>query len=139
MKKIFSVILGIALIAISLFGCSGGKNAEPIIGEWKFVSIYNGESILTSKQLEALGYKDDAGIYFKCDKEKYDLGLTSGKVMTDEWKIEEKEAFKEAYAYSYVLDDNNEMRAAIESESDLDTLYVFIGTNMLIEFARIAD
>lgn len=139
MKRIFSAVLGIALIAINLFGCSGGQNAEPIIGEWKFVSVYNGENIVTSQDLETLGYKDDGGFYFKCDTKKYDLGLSSGQVMTDEWKIEENEIFKETYAYSYVLDDSGEMRAAIKSESDLDTLYVFIGMNMLMEFERIKN
>lgn len=109
---------------------------EPIIGEWKFQYMYNDGKTITSEQLAHLGYKDDGGIYFSCKEDEYFLGMSTNEVMTDSWRIDTNDIFKENYAYSYLLDEKGEIRAVIESEEDLDTLYIFIGTDFLLYFQR---
>lgn len=109
---------------------------EPIIGEWKFKYLCNGDEIVTSDQLADLGYKDDGGIYFSCKENEYFLGLPSDKIMTDSWRVDTNKIFTEKYAHSYLLDEKGEIRAIIESEDDLDILHIFIGTDFLISFKR---
>lgn len=95
---------------------------EPIIGEWEFKQLVSDGEVTTSDELEELGYKDNAGMYFSCREKEYSLGLPSNTVMKDEGKVDTNEDFTELYAHTYLLDEAGEMRAVFEKEEDLDTL-----------------